>query len=476
MAITSSTFLFFVLVVLAVYYLLPRRAQNVWLLLVSYFFHITWAWGYALILGVNTLVNYTLGRRISASQDRRRGWLWVGIVFNLSILIVFRMQNFFIPEIEGFLAMLGFQPVEGSLLLLAPVGLSYYVLQNISYLLDVRRGQIPASDDLVDFALYLAYFPKLVAGPIERARVFLPILARERSVDGQAMATGLGLVLTGAARKLLIADTLSGAMPWDLFIAPAQFSVLELWGWLFIYAFALYNDFAGYTSIVRGVSRLFGIELSSNFETPYFSRSLSEFWNRWHITLSHWLRDYIYFPTSRWLASRIPNRNHPLHLLIPPLITLLVSGLWHGFHLNMVLWGLLHGFYLAGERFWLNWKKGRISEIVSKRMGWAAMLLVFCLVCLAWVSFAMPPESASAYWRGLFTITNWNIYYRRIFLVLPILFVAVVLDWLQWLSKDELVYRGWPRPVRAALTAGVLLLIMIATYTEQVEPFIYQGF
>ena len=206
--------------------------------------------------------------------------------------MIFKAASFYLYRLTSLLEQTGIQPGLGGLQIIIPLGLSYYVLQNISYLVDVYRGQIPASTNRVDFSLYLAYFPKMVAGPIERARTFLPILARPRRVDNQALSRSLILILVGLVRKLLIGDLLFAHIPWEAFTGePGVFSKIELIAWLTVYAFALYNDFAGYTLIVRGVSGFFGIELSPNFRAPYFSRNFTEFWNRWHITLSEWLRD-----------------------------------------------------------------------------------------------------------------------------------------------------------------------------------------
>jgi alginate O-acetyltransferase complex protein AlgI len=476
MIITSYGFAAFVIITILIYYLLPRRAQNFWLLTVSYIFHVTWAWQYAAILLAITAINFAVTRAIEQTNHRRGALLWLGIGANLIVLVGFRLQEFFVPDLQNFLSAMGVKTSPGALQLLLPIGLSYYILENISYLLDVYRKQLPPARDFVDYALYLAYFPKLVAGPIERARSFLPILAKNRIVTHTDLQQGLFLILIGAFRKLVVADALQAAMPWDLYIAPANFSAVELWGWLVVYAFILYNDFAGYTSIVRGVSRLFGIELSPNFDVPYFSRTFSEFWNRWHITLSHWLRDYIYFPILRALAKRIPSREHPAVLIVPPLVTMLASGLWHGFRPEMLLWGLMHGVYLAIERFYLLNRPAMKPDELPVLKQLFASTIVFLFVCLAWVPFRLEFSAALAYWQGMFAITNWDIYYRRIFLIIPFLLVVVSLDWLQFRARDEYAVLRWPRLARSFIFAGSTFIILIAMYTENVEPFVYQGF
>ncbi|MCL4871408.1 MAG: hypothetical protein KJ063_20810 [Anaerolineae bacterium] len=477
MDLTSFSFVLFFLVTLAVYYRLPRRGQNIWLLLVSLVYCATWAWQFALILLLVAGVNFFLAPRLRANGVPHRGWLWVGILFNLGVLLLFRLARFFIPQLLERLADLGWTSEPGALLLLVPIGLSYYVLENIAYLLEVYRGQTEAAADGVDFFLYLAYFPRLVAGPIERASTFLPQLARPRTVDNEMMARGLGLILLGASRKIIVANTLIQAIPWDLFESPTNFNAPELWGWLIVYAFYLYNDFAGYTNLVCGLSCLFGIEISPNFQQPYFARNFAEFWNRWHITLSHWLRDTIYLPLSRALLRRNFNRTHPLSLVLPPLVTMLVSGLWHGLSSNMVVWGLLHGMYQVGERLPSRW-----GPVVppQKRPVWrqvAAACTVFILVIIAWVPFRLELPEALTFWRQLFLAWgDFGLRYRRILFLLPYLLIVVVLDWLQYRAQDDLVFRRWPRPVQAVLLAVVLFLLLVMSQGDSGEPFVYQGF
>lgn len=477
MEITSLNFVVFLPVVLIIYYLLPRRAQNVWLLLVSYAFYATWAWELVLILALLTGANFALAQRLRMGDGQaRRDVLWLGIVLNVAALLYFRSAAFFAPNAVALFDRLGITMTTGSESLLAALGLSFYALQLISYLVDVYRGQLAAETDLLDFALYLVYFPKLLAGPIERARDFLPKLKRPRLVDNAVLTRSLTLIIIGAARKMFIADTLTAFIPWDVFEQPANFAAPELWGWLVVYAFALYNDFAGYTSLVRGISGLFGIELSANFNFPYFARSFSEFWNRWHITLSHWLRDYIYFPLSRALLRRSPGRRNLLNLVFPPLVTMLVSGLWHGLSWHMLLWGGLHGLYQVFERVPTFW---RPPVPAQKRPAWrqaVAMIVVFILVTLAWVPFRLEIPLALDFWQALFTWTGFTIRYRRIFLAIPFLLLIILLDWLQYRAEDELVFLRWPRPAQAMLLALAMLLFLILIQADEGEPFIYQAF
>lgn len=476
MEITSLNFIFFVLGALVVYYLLPRRPQNYWLLVVSYTFYITWAWQFALILLLLTGVNFILGQRLRVNGQGKRGLLWLGIGLNILALIFFRSADFFLPETLALLTGLGVSTEAGGLQFLVPLGLSYYIVENISYLVDVYKGQIKGEVDPVDFALYLAYFPKLVAGPIERARSFLPILAQQRIVDNDVLARSVTLIVVGLVRKLFIADILAAAILSDVYEFPLKYTAPELFGWLLLYAFSLYNDFAGYTNIVRGISGLFGIELSPNFQQPYFARTFTEFWNRWHITLSHWLRDYIYFPLSRTLLRRNPSRRNLSNLIVPPMATMLVSGLWHGFSGHMLLWGALHGLYQVIERIPSLWR-----PIVSpqQRPLWrqgVSMIIIFVLVIIAWVPFRWELPVALEVWQGLLNWSSFAIRYRRLFLVAPLLVLAVGLDWVQHRSQDEFIFLRWPRLAQATGLAMVMFLLFITAEGETGTPFVYQGF
>ena len=476
MSIISLNFALFSLLALALYYFLPRRPQNAWLLLASYIFYISWDWRFALILAALTVLNYRIGLRLGKEKGTQRMLLWSGIGLNVFFLALFREFSFFI---NGLRELLGYGVSDAGpdgLWILLPLGISYYVLENISYLVDVYRGQVEAERDLVDFGLYLAYFPKLVAGPIERARAFLPKLKQERVVDQQAISRSLMLIAVGLVRKLMIADLLSAWILQDVYEFPAKYTPTELMIWLVMYAFSIYNDFAGYTQIVRGVSGLFGIELSANFNFPYFSRNFTEFWNRWHISLSHWLRDYIYLPLSRTFLRRNPSRRNLLNLVFPPLVTMLVSGLWHGFSLNMLLWGGLHGMYQVVERIPSLW---RPTVPPQNRPLWRqglAMGVIFLLVILAWVPFRWELPFALEFWKGLTNFSSFAIRYRRMFIAFPMIVFALSLDLVQYRARDEFVFLRWPQLVKAFCLAVILFFLFISSAGVDNDPFIYQGF
>lgn len=466
--------LFLGILTLALYYSIPGRMQNVLLLLVSYGLILLWDRQFALLLFLITLFHYLYGPWLY--KKRQKQLLFWGIMANVLVLLFFRSVDYFIPQ---FIRLLGTQDVvldAGTIQILMPLGISFYTLQNISYLVDVYRGQISPIINFTSFALYLAYFPKLIAGPIEYARNFIPNLEKSRVIRNDDLVKSGILILTGLVRKLVIADSLSAAIPEELFKHPSYFSPLDLLGWLFVYAFVIYHDFAGYTNIVRGISGFFGIELSNNFSYPYFARSFSEFWTRWHITLSRWLRDYIYFPLSRTLSQSIPDRNNLLNLVLPPMVTMLASGLWHGLSWNMVVWGGLHGIYLVVERL-LSLRRPVVSP-EQKPLGrqLASMGVIFLFVSLAWVPFRMELPIAIEYWLSMLNITNLAMISKKLLVILLYLGFWIAVEWQFYYRKDEYLYIKVPKWAQAALFAGALVLIIIGFAGKSGQPFIYQGF
>jgi len=471
MPVVSLVFAGFCALVLVLYYILPLRAQNILLLAASYVFYAILSWTFLLLLLVMTGADYALGHRVGVGRPHRRRWLVIGILFNLAVLLFFKFAHFFVPDMIRLLSSLGL-PLEG-LKILLPVGLSFYSLQAVAYLVDVFRKQAVPADNIIDFGLAMAYFPKLIAGPIERFRDFIPALSRPRVVDKTVLSRSLTLLVIGLVRKVVVADTLLTAIPGRLYSDPGQFSAAELVIWTAAFAVGLYNDFAGYTEIVRGVSGFFGIELSRNFAFPFFSRNFTEFWNRWHISLSNWLRDYIYFPVSRALAHRNLSRFNVANLVLPPIVTMLASGLWHGTGWNFLLWGLLMGLVLIVERLPRLW---RPVVAPDKRPAWrrylaTAALLVFGL--LAVVMFKASVPAALVFWRRVATWTGSALPDSRVFLVV---IPALWIDWVQYRRKSEWVFLAWPRLAQAAVLAAAVLAVFLFSRAQVNEPFIYQGF
>lgn len=461
MNVISLEFGVLVLAVFAAYYTLPH--QNPILLTASFIFLGLWAWEFALVTLLLTVFNFYFAKRLG--HDKPASRLWLGVAVNIAALVFFKYNDFFINNFFGL--------NSDGLKLLLPIGISFYTLQHIAYLFDVQRGTTTPSENLLHFALYTTYFPKLIAGPIERSREFLPQLTTPKIVDNAVLTRSFGLIAVGVVRKVLIADVLLTLIPDGAFREPQDYAAPLLLNWLLAYSFALYNDFAGYTSVVRGVSGLFGIELTNNFNFPYFASSLTEFWNRWHISLSHWLRDYIYLPLTRALIRRGYKRDATVSLILPPMATMLISGLWHGVGWHMLLWGALHGFYQVVEKF-ITRKRSTISlqNVPGWRKGLSAVL-VFGLVVLAWIPFRMELPQATEFIASL--VSNLRFQMPNPIPLVIVVF-AVGLDWVQYRKHDELVFLRWNEWIQAGLLACILLAVFLVTQVDSTEPFIYQGF
>lgn len=473
----SLEFFGFLLIVLVIYYALPPRSQNTWLLVASYGFVIIWSWQFAVVLAAMTGVNYALALALRTHTPRRAAILWLGVGLNLLVLIHFKLAAFYVPDLLEVGVRSGTLNEAPILQFLIPLGLSYYVLQAIAYLIDVYRRIMTPVESVVDFALYMAYFPKLIAGPIERARGFLPKLTTDRRLDNEVLARSCQLIVVGLVRKLVLADPLAGLIPDAAFDAPARFTAPELWFFLIAYAFYLYNDFAGYTSIVRGVSGLFGIELTANFAQPFFARTFTEFWNRWHISLSQWLRDYVFFPVSRALLRVFPNRQHVVNWILPPLITMLLSGLWHASwsHKTVLLWGLLHGGFLILERLLLAGRPVVSPDKWSRSAKVVGILVVFIFTSVAWVPFRTGSGVAHtlSYWQGL---VDWSRLVLPDLRILIFMLPSVWLDWVQSQPEGESVFLRWPLLARSTLLALAVLAILLISVPSNGSTFVYQGF
>ncbi len=481
MELISLNFLFFSCITLAVYYLLPFRFQNAWLLIASLAFYLTWGVGFTILLVGVSLLNFYLARGMAANPGHIKSLLLIGLALNAGSLFLFRLTSsgYIIRAVEYFSG----QPAAGSLSILnalLPIGFSFYILQAISYLVDVYHKQIKASDNIVDFTLYMAYFPRLLAGPIERARTFLPCLAAPRRVDTAMLSRAFTLLMIGLLRKMVIAEVLRAAIPEFMFTRPMEYAASDLLFGIAIYGFWLYNDFAGYTGIVRGVSGFFGIELSPNFQQPFFARSFVEFWNRWHMSLSFWLRDYIYFPVSRAIFRRISDKYLILKVFLPSIITMLVSGFWHNIGAYMLAWGGLHGIYQSVERMIAFKLHGGIKNKHSGIVHFLNAITINLLLIPTWILFAS--GSLQRALRFVFVLINPDspLTLPTIQMIVPTVWIIISLfiDWFQYHSKDEHVFLRWGHFAQAiALSAIFLSLFLYLLWSEiPVASFVYQGF
>ncbi len=396
MIFTSVEFLVFLVLLLVMVGLARREAPRRAVLIAAGYVFYAWSdWRACfLLLGV-TLVGYLGGRAMGRAADRaaRRPWLAAGIALNLAVLAFFKYAGFLAGNLQPLFRIAGLELPRPEILL--PVGISFYTFQCISYLSDVYRGALPAHRGLRDYLLFTAFFPQLLAGPIVRGGQFLPQLEREHPLRAGDLRLGAERFVRGLTKKLLFADTL-GVWVDPVFAHPAAYSPDTIWLAVLAYAGQIYYDFSGYTDMAIGAARMFGFEYPENFRHPYRSLSIAEFWQRWHITLSHWLRDYLFLPLAYALSRRI-EADRPLGVRAETwsyagaiLITMFLGGLWHGASWTFVAWGTLHGLALAVHRIVRDARGRRRSGrygVAGKVGSWA---LTFLFLLVTWVLFRAP--------------------------------------------------------------------------------------
>ena len=442
------------------------------LLLASYLFYGCWDWRFLGLIGASTLLDYWIAQAIDATTSlvRRRNYLVISIIASMGTLAFFKYCNFFTQEFQSLLGWLGLDFIVPRLEIILPVGISFYTFQTMSYTIDVYRGKLPASRNLIDFALYVAYFPQLVAGPIERATRLLPQIASPRVPIPHGFAEGLYCVVLGIFKKVFVADSMAVIANGIFATDTSELSALEVLLGVYAFAFQIYCDFSGYSSIAQGVSKWFGIELMDNFHTPYFSSNPSEFWQRWHISLSQWLRDYVYIPLGG-------NRDGNLRTYCNLMTTMLLGGLWHGANWTYVLWGAYHGVLLCLFRALTPAQSSLRRSPQSALEKSLAAIVFFQLVCVGWLIFRA--ESLQQIIAMLSSLaTPWSLTpLSKAMIGMLLFYVAPLLLFESWAGdssqKPRLLQKHWS--VRAVVYAlAVHLIIFFAAPTA--SQFIYFQF
>lgn len=475
MAFNSFAFAVFLPVVLGIYWLLRSRmrAQNTLLLVASYLFYGWWDWRFLSLLALSTVIDHLVATRIHAiagsdplSQSHRRRWLTLSLVANLGILGFFKYFNFFAGSMQALLASVGIEADPFYLSVILPVGISFYTFQTLSYTVDVYRREMAPAKNFWDFALYVAFFPQLVAGPIERAVALVPQIEQPRRFDRLQFADGLHLIFWGLFKKVYVADNLA-------VVVNATFSDPAASGWqiligVYAFAFQIYGDFSGYSDIARGCAKAMGFELMHNFRFPYISKNPSEFWRRWHISLSSWLRDYLYISLGG-------NRGSAWRTYRNLALTMLLGGLWHGATWLFVLWGAYQGLLLVVHRLYSEWRGDRSAEggLLARAVRVAVM---FQFVCVGWLIFRA--ESLSQIGSMLARLLTWS-GTVDVSAALPLLTFAGPLllaeALLGWSRREALYHVNWlPGGVRAVSYGA--LFYLLAFHGASSQSFIYFQF
>jgi len=463
----SFSFVAFFALVYGVYLALQRhlRWQNALLLVASYVFYGMWDWRFLLLLLLSTVVDFGIGRALSntESEQIRRRLIWLSLVVNLGILGFFKYFNFFQDNAVALLRLTGLNVSPFAISVILPVGVSFYTFQSLSYTIDVYRRRIRSASSLQDYALFVAFFPQLVAGPIERASVLLPQVEHPRTIDSTHVHAGIGLILWGYFKKVVVADNVAVVAD-QVFNGYQQQSGLDLVIGALAFTLQIYGDFSGYTDIARGLAKLLGFDLMLNFRLPYFASSPSDFWERWHISLSSWLREYVYIPLGG-------NRGGSFTTYRNLMLTMLIGGIWHGAAWNFVLWGGYHGVALVLYRLF-----DRRGDVPTERLRHVVRVaLMFCITVGGWILFRCQSAeqifhfathmglSTSEHTLGLSTTV--------LVCTAPVLAVELAMQ----NRRDLLVLVNTPLPIRVPLYSA--LLLSIAFYgSRAASEFIYFQF
>ena len=375
----TQQFLFFFAVVFALYWAMPWPRARVWLLVVaSFYFYVSWNAWLAALIGASAIVDYVLGRLIEGAAEPRRKLLLVfSITWNLGQLAYFKYANFFLDSLAQLLSAAGLHPSLPTLSIILPIGISFYTFEAISYTVDVYRGRIPAERNLINFVLFITFFPRLIAGPIIRGRQFLPQVRREKHWDWARLQLGANFFLLGLIKKLVIADRLAVFVD-PVYANPAAYSSAAAWVAVFAYAIQIYCDFSGYSDMAVGLGHALGYKLPQNFRMPYFAPNIIELWGRWHISLTSWLRDYLFIPLKGWRPTRA-------RLIWGVLITMTLCGLWHGARWTFVMFGLIHGCLLIGHHTFKNFARRHpwLGDSLASSPG------TILRVCMTFCAFAL---------------------------------------------------------------------------------------
>jgi D-alanyl-lipoteichoic acid acyltransferase DltB (MBOAT superfamily) len=462
MLFDSPAYFIFLVIVVLLYWRLSWRRQNVLLLCASYFFYGWWDWRFLLLMMASTVVDYVIARRLATIPPgpQRRALLILSLCVNFGLLGFFKYCNFFLGSLTTILGALHVRSMPTALLnIILPPGISFYTFQEVAYVVNVYKGELKPAGSLVDYGLFVSLFPHLIAGPIQRPAHLLPQTQSPRRFNERAFFDGCMLIVSGLFRKILIADNCAnlanlafeGRLGWNFF------SVL-----IGVYAFSwqIYGDFSGYSDLARGSAQLLGFHFMVNFRQPYLAASLQDFWRRWHISLSTWLRDYLYIPLG---GNRLGSGRTYINLMI----TMLLGGLWHGANWTFVIWGGIHGAWLSVERVLTRGKD---------ELAWLARVGSLAVVALSWVFFRARSVHSALHMLASLRHFEWQSQYGPELAFLAVVSgVMLLVDLRLELCQEEYLFerRGFKWPIGAATAMAVL---MVAYAANETNAFIYFQF
>lgn len=475
MLFNSIAFTCFFPLVFIVYWFVCNKSikwQNLLLLVAGYVFYGWWDWRFLGLLAFSTWLDYTTGLLV-AGHTRRKMWLYISMFNNLAVLCIFKYFDFFSLSLSSLLNSAGFEAPTYLLNLALPVGISFYTFHGMSYVLDLYHRRIEPEKSWVDYAVFVCFFPLLVAGPIERASHLLPQIKLPRTFNYQQAIEGSRLILWGFFKKIVLADTIAPLVN-QIWEKPNEFNYLFLLLAAIGFAFQIYGDFSGYSDIALGTAKLLGFELLSNFKFPYFSRNIPEFWRRWHISLSSWFRDYLYIPLGG-------SKNGKWQALRNTFIIFIISGFWHGANFTFIVWGLIHAsMYIP----WMLFGKNRqhVGSVVAENTTWPTikewvqMIATFLLVTLAWVFFRS--ESIAKAWliiKNIFIAHSGELI-SPIGYYLPIGLGVLFMEW-NWRKNERNPLTFSSSTIRKGLYLILFLsIVFVALFRKSSPQFIYFQF
>jgi alginate O-acetyltransferase complex protein AlgI len=491
MLFNSIEFAVFLPVVFILYWFVTNkelRAQNLLLLLASYFFYGWWDWRFLILLILISVLNYSIGLGIDKNETGRikRIWLIAGLILNIGILGVFKYYNFFIDSFIDLISLTGYNLTRSGTRIILPLGISFYVFLSLSYIIDIYKKNLKANGNIIEVLLSLSFFPIILAGPIQRPALLLPQIAAKREFENDVAVDGLRQILSGLFVKITIADNLAPNVD-GIFLNFSMYSGSTLLIGIILYTIQIYADFSGYSNIAIGIAKLFGFNLMRNFAYPYFSRDITEFWKRWHISLTTWFRDYIYLPLSFSVSWRIKNdrvifiKAEMFIYIVASAVTWFVTGLWHGANYTFIIWGIIHGFFLILYQ-WQRKPRKRVLKKIGINNDHPVVIIIettitLIIVMLAWIFFrANNTHQAFAYIDRLFSSSLLSLPQVFPFKVIILTTLFIFSEWLQRTKEHALQIENLKyRILRWGLYYGVVILILL-TLDESQKNFIYSQF
>ena len=469
MLFPTFTFHIFFLLVFALVWAIRR--DNEWrkivLLVASWFFYGWWDWRFVALLIASGFLNWGAAQMIlrSDGNDRaRKAWLWIGVAANLAILGTFKYYGFFAEQLAALLHSVGWGRDMTILEIVLPVGVSFFTFQGMSYLIDIYRRHTKAAS-LLDLTLLMSFFPHLVSGPIVRASHLIPQFQKIPVLTRSMVAAGIALILWGLVKKTVIASELAIAYVDPLFFDPSVHGSLDLLIGAYAYGVQIYCDFSAYSDMAVGIAILLGYRFPWNFNQPYRAASLQDFWRRWHISLSSWLRDYLYISLGG-------SRHGIVRLCCALMATMLLGGLWHGANWNFVIWGAIHGGVLVAERLWREYRPAGTPELPH----WAGVLVTFHIVTLAWIFFrASSFDVATAYVGGIFALSGAALTATPLVLALVVIGLSLHAFPREGVQRAAVILRDL-RVWQVAVLGVLALLLVEMVRPDGVAPFIYYQF